>query len=178
MKKNKGIYALICLGSLVGIVIVTVYKDKHQERYQGDLFEINLLSDQLKKGEDDIQFFKEAAFELQILEEKKWFSPERRPVAGRLIKSLCAGFTKCEYAFEPEERIMTQNGTTLKRTTILIDAEAFLDTDIYVFLEKFLEAFPGVVLASEIQLELQGFESIPFIRGRLVFEWFSEGDKE
>lgn len=90
--------------------------------------------------------------------------------------------------FEPEGTKNLEGKYNFSVTQVVIEVEAFFDTDIYNFVETLFETFTGILKLRELTLMRKQSISDTFlvnysdlVFGKIVLEWFAigkEGDEE
>ena|SRR3990167_1839783 len=160
------------------------------ERAQTDLkraqTETLELHQKLATLQRELNFLQTHEKELKFLQERGWFSPTNRLKAQAILEHLNGPFDNTDYTFEPEQSIDLEGNHFYKNTQILWTGEAFLDSDVYSFLEDLQKEFPGILTLEEMTLIRQGeiegltlstLEKPHFIKARLLLNWTSQGSE-
>lgn len=147
------------------------------------------LQKEFKILDEDLGFLKHHNHDLSFLEKKGWFKPQGRLIAAEKIKQAAASLNKISFIFEPETIEEDKDGYPFKVTKIVLETRTLLDTTIYDFTVNLLKNFPGILILRKLSLtrnEVLNEKSLlalrqdkrpDFIRGEIIFEWISMGDK-
>lgn len=167
---------IIGIGLCLGLWKVIEYRKFQEASYQKCLIEMNTLQNQLKVLQEDQAFLRDHQSDLKRLSLKKFYRSEHRLIAGKCIEEVGKTLSALQYTFEPE-RTVVHEAYSYRVTKIVIDIAALLDTEVYVFIEKLLHDFPGILHLSDVNLVLNTDGPPPYIKGKLAFEWYTMGEK-
>lgn len=180
MKTSKRVREIMMItlgiGLSIGLWKATEYRGSREMFYNTLASEMNDLQCRLNALRADRTFMREHHKDIKFLTLKKWSSPENRLIAGECIEEGGRNLSALKYTFEPAILISLENGFTYKVTKIIIDLMATLDTDVYIFIEKLTRYFPGILHISEVNLALNTENPPPYIKGTLVFNWYTQGE--
>lgn len=166
------------------------YQQTQQAQLHNLLHSSQSLQKKLKILKNDLAFLNRYAQELNFLTKKGWFKPHSRLIAAEKIKQASTLLNKTSFIFEPETTKEDQKNYSFKVSKIVLEANALLDTSIYDFIESILRDFPGVLVLRKLsltrneELNKKSFLALKqqrppdFIRGEIIFEWISMGEKK
>jgi len=175
MRKQHFIYILMSMGSLFGLWKSVQFKQDQELAFNTHFLKYQSLQVKLKTLEEDQRYLRNHDSEIQFLMKKNWHSSENRLIVGEVLENISSSYVNIHYIFEPEQSKQLGNDFVFKVTKIGIDVDALLDTDVYVFTENLVKNFPGILYVAEISLGLNEQEPPPYIKGNLVFDWYSMG---
>ncbi len=175
-----------CGGGLILSLCGSIGFQSTQKNYfQTMRTEQKALQRNVKDLKNDLIFIKAHQKELMFLTQKGWFLPHNRLVAAEALEELCHTLSEVSYTFEPENLKTIGGDSPFKVTKIVFEVRALLDTDIYDFVDRLLDNFPGILVSHELTLvrspsaneknlfSLSKEETFSFMTGKLVFEWFA-----
>ncbi len=177
-------------GFTFGLWVTLNFKNVQSTNFIKSTTEKRALQIQIKSLEDDLIFLRRHQKELEFLFEKGWFIPKNRLIAGDVLEKLRGSLNNIQYTFEPETIKCLEETYTFKSTKIVLEVRALLESDIYAFLNRVSDKFPGILTPQEIILTrgeelsektllmLRQNKRPDFVRGKLVFEWFAMGTKD
>ncbi|MBX9620948.1 MAG: hypothetical protein K2X28_02795 [Alphaproteobacteria bacterium] len=183
MKKEVLVLSLLTLSCLSIFLLTLNFYHETKSAFNQLTSEAHKLQQQVFALEGDIAFLKRHENELQFLKEKGWMIPKNRLLAQETFEKASKGFGKIDFSFEPEQSLLKGDMYSYKITKIILNCEAILDSDIFIFLEDIFRDFPGILTLHEITLSrgdaltetslfaLSQGASPHFILGNLIFEW-------
>jgi len=177
MKKEALFWAGLSFGCIFGLYVAVSHRQSQESLFN----KVNDKKLALEKEADllkrDINFIVVNQKKIKFLSEKGWFFPKNRLIAGKVIENLQFLVDKVSYRFDPETVTTLKNRFSYKVTQVSFETESLLDTDLYTFIDQLVETFPGILIPRELTLARQ--QGGPnFMKGRLVFDWFSAGGKK
>ncbi|MBY0293616.1 MAG: hypothetical protein K2W92_10075 [Alphaproteobacteria bacterium] len=177
---------VVCGSGLVFSLWGALDFQKTQKTYfQTMITEKANLQRNVKDLKKDLLFIKTHQKELTFLTQKGWLFPHNRLIAIESLEELCHSLSEVSYTFDPENLKTFGENSTFKVTKIVFEVGALLDTDIYDFMDRLLENFPGILIPHELTLSrsapvneknlfsLRKEETFSFMTGKLIFEWVS-----
>ena len=118
---------------------------------------------------NDHKFIESHQKEIAFLQKKKWFSRKNRLVAAEKIKNLRGNIDLINIIFEPEYYDTLDSDYTFNKNKIKIEFKSLDENDIYAFIDKLNQDFPGIYIINEFK---ESYQEGCF-HGHLILDWFS-----
>ena len=138
--------------------------------------ESNHLNLEIKNLQEDITFFNSHKKEINFLISKGWLAPISRLIAADKIKEVQGNLKELHVTFEPETTINLGSPYTYKTSKIVIIFTSDFEKDIYIFIEKLIDEFPGILMFHELILsenEKSEGQTEALMLGQLTLNWIS-----
>lgn len=142
-----------------------------QSKFQETITTTHTFKEDLQNQKRNMSFLKIHEKELNYLNSKGWFFPKNRLIAAEKLELLQGNLKIIEIIFEPESQETFNSSFVFNVTKILIQFKAFAEEDIYIFMDKLLKEFPGVLVLHELHENREE----EMLRGHLIFNWISFG---
>lgn len=121
--------------------------------------------------QENLNFLESHKKEIARLIKMGWFSRKNRLTAAEKIKQLNNNLILTNIIFEPEFYDCLDSAYALNINKIKIDLKASNEKDIYRFIERLVQHFPGFFLFNELKEgDLEGS-----FQGCLILDWISFG---
>ncbi len=141
----------------------------HRLNYGEVVENLNNLKTRIMIKIDDIKFMDSHKNDIAYLIRKNWFSRKNRLVAAEKIKALHGNLALTNIIFEPEYYDSLDSSYTFNRNKIKIEFKAFDEHDIYAFIDRLYQGFPGIVIINEFKESYQD----DFFQCQLILDWVS-----
>jgi len=160
-------------GCCIGLWLAFNFQKTQEHSFQKKCKERAFFQSQVRNLRKDLTFLESYEEEIRYLKEKGWFVPKNRLLVGEFLENLCPILKKVVYRFDPETIKDLGDMVSFKVTQMTFEAESSLDIEMYAFIEKLLETFPGILISRELTLTRQN-ESPYGVKGKFIFDWVAE----
>lgn len=176
MKKRLSFPLFLSLSAIIFFVSARLFhlsQEKEFKKIVSEKLSVEADYNNLAALENFLKTHKKVIKELV---QKKLLLACDRLKAAKFLESFRPLFYEMHYQFtpQPEKKI---KGQVFKVTHLAIETRAFSDRDIYPFLAKVFDRFPGLLLPRTLDMETSSYNE-KMIEGKFVFEWISLKDPE
>lgn len=176
MKRRLFFSLFLSFSAIIFFVSARFFHLSQEKEFRKNLSEKLILEadyNNLAKLED---FLKTNKKEIKELVQKKLLLASDRLNAAKFLESFRPLFYEMHYQFTPQTEKKIK-GQVFKVTHLVIETRTFSDRNIYPFLSKVFDRFPGILLPRTLEMETSSYNE-KMIEGKFVFEWISLKDPE
>lgn len=194
------LFALLMLnGVLAGVIfgyIDPLYQDAQQQkrRVEGEIRDMRNAIQNIKSEMEQLEKNKQRYEDLR--DNKGFFLKQDRFMLRRLMDENIswARLVNAPWKVSPLEAVSNAEAQKIEkqlvRSEIEVSLEAFLDTDVFSYLDRINKEFPGQTRLIEMSLErgealtndaltsVANGRPVAFVKGKMLFEWYTLVGKE
>lgn len=175
MKRLPRFTVFLGIALLTGFSAAFYFQQTHKNYFISTIKTYQHYQGSLKALEADKIFLGQHQKELTDFTKRGWLIPKSRLTAAEIIHQCGGNLSTIRFTFAPETVREWGDGYSFKTTKIMIHAKSLLDTYFYIFLEKILIDFPGILILQKFSLSRTD-RSSNFIEGEIIYEWVAMED--